>query len=112
MNDNPVRRKLTAILLADVKGYSRLMGEGEEGTVNTLTVYRKAMTQYLEPHYGRVVNIAGDALLADFGSVVDAVRYAVEIQRELAARNAGLPADRRMEFRVGVNLAHLLHHGN
>ncbi|MBI2877209.1 MAG: hypothetical protein HYY20_10035 [Candidatus Tectomicrobia bacterium] len=86
-----MERKLTAILSADVKGYSRLMGEDEEATVRTLTAYRQVMAGLIRQHRGQVVDSPGDNLLAEFASVVDAVRCAVEIQRELKAWNTGLP---------------------
>jgi len=96
-------RKLTAILSADVQGYSRLMGDDEAATVETITAYRKVFSKNVKEHHGRVVNAPGDSILAEFASVVDAVNSAVEIQRELAERNAELPDDRRMDFRIGVN---------
>ncbi len=96
--------KLTAILSADVEGYSRLMGEDEEATIRTLTSYQKVMAPVIELHRGRVVDSPGDNLLAEFGSVVDAVQCAVVIQTTLRAENANLPQNRRMEFRIGINL--------
>jgi len=99
-----MERKLTAILSADVEGYSRLMGEDEEATIRTLTSYQKVMTPVIELHRGRVVDSPGDNLLAEFGSVVDAVQCAVVIQTTLKAENANLPQQRRMEFRIGINL--------
>ena len=99
-----MERKLAAILSTDVKGYSRLMGEDEEATIRTLTAYRTVMTTLIQQHRGRVVDSPGDNLLAEFASVVDAVRCAVEIQQELKVRNAELPDQRRMEFRIGLNL--------
>jgi TolB-like protein/class 3 adenylate cyclase/Flp pilus assembly protein TadD len=104
MTQNGYKRKLTAILSADVKEYSRLMREDEEATIRTLTTYRGTMTTLVQQYRGRVVDAPGDNLLAEFASVVDAVNCAVEIQRELAEQNSGLPAERRMEFRIGVNL--------
>jgi TolB-like protein/class 3 adenylate cyclase len=98
------KRKLSAILSADVEGYSRLMGLDEESTIRTLTNYRTAMTTLIQKYQGRVVDAPGDNLLAEFGSVVDAVKCAVEIQRELAERNAELPDERKMLFRIGINL--------
>jgi adenylate cyclase len=98
------KRKLTAILSADVEGYSRLMGEDEEATIRTLTTYRNAIAKLVQQYRGRVVDSPGDNILSEFTSVVDAVNCAVEIQRELAERNAGLPYERQMEFRIGVNV--------
>src|SRR5262245_32398043 len=98
-----MERKLTAIFSADVQGYSRLMGEDEEATVRTLTTYRQLIAMLIQQHRGRVVDSPGDNLLAEFASVTDAVRCAVEIQRVLTVQNAELPPDRRMEFRIGLN---------
>ena len=99
-----MERKLTAILSADVEGYSRLMGEDEEATIRTLTYYRELMTPLIKGHRGRVVDSPGDNLLAEFGSVVDAVKCAAIIQTTLRMENADLPQNRRMEFRIGINL--------
>ena len=111
MAEEKFRRKLTAILSADVAGYSRLMGEDEEATVRTLTSYREIMSTLIQKHQGRVVDSPGDNLLAEFASVLDAVRSAVEIQEELRARNAQLPDDRKMEFRIGINLGDVIEEG-
>jgi adenylate cyclase len=111
MTTQEVKRKLIAILSADVKGYSRLMGEDEKGTVRTLNVYKEVMTGLIQHHRGRVVDAPGDNVLAEFGSVVDAVECAVEIQIELKTRNAELPENRRMEFRIGVNLGDVIEDG-
>ena len=111
MTEERVRRKLTAILSADVKGYSRLMGEDEVETVRTLTASREVMTSLIQQFRGRVVDSPGDNALAEFASVVDAVQCAVEIQRVLKARNAELPENRRMEFRIGVNLGDVIEEG-
>ncbi|NOT55108.1 MAG: tetratricopeptide repeat protein [Deltaproteobacteria bacterium] len=106
-----VERKLAAILSADVKGYSRLMGDDEVATIRTLTTYRAVITTLITRHRGRVVDTPGDNLLAEFASVVDAVQCAVEIQRELKTHNADLPAPRRMEFRIGINLGDVIVEG-
>ena len=108
MTTEGFKRKLTAILSADVEGYSRLMGEDEEATVRTLKTYRELIAMIVQKHQGRVVDSPGDNLLAEFGSVVDAVRCAVEIQEELKARNAELPENRRMVFRIGINLGDVI----
>ena len=106
-----VQRKLTAILSADVKGYSRLMGEDEVATIQTLTAYREKMTTLIQQYGGRVVDAPGDNLLAEFSSVVDAVQCAVEIQEELGAKNVQLSDHRRMEFRIGINLGDVIVEG-
>src|SRR5262245_32910105 len=98
------RRKLAAILSADVGGYSRLMGDDEQATRVTLTAYRDIFKQHITAHEGRLVDATGDALLAEFPSAIEAVTCAIDIQRELAGRNAALPEHRRMRFRIGVNL--------
>jgi len=104
-------RKLTAILSADVAGYSRLMGDDDAATVRTLTGYREIMTALIKEHRGRVVDSPGDNLLAEFSSVLNAVNCAVEIQRELRERNAELPETRRLEYRIGVNLGDVIEEG-
>ena len=106
-----VKRKLSAILSADVEGYSRLMAEDEAATVRTLEAYRETMASFIQDHRGRVVDSPGDNLLAEFGSVVDAVQCAVEIQQVLKAKNAELPENRRMAFRIGVNLGDVIEEG-
>ena len=111
MTTQEVKRKLIAILSADVKGYSRLMGEDEKGTVRTLNAYKEVMTGLIQHHHGRVVDAPGDNVLAEFASVVDAVECAVEIQKELKTRNAELPENRKMEFRIGVNLGDVIEDG-
>jgi len=108
MTTQELKRKLTAILSADVKGYSRLMGEDEEWTVRTLKVYKEVMGSLIQQHRGRVVDATGDNLMAEFASVVDAVQCAVEIQQVLRAKNALLPENRRMEFRIGINLGDVI----
>jgi TolB-like protein len=111
MIEEKFRRKLTALLSADAEGFSRLMGDDEDATVKTLTVYRELMATLIQKHRGRVVDFPGDNLLAEFGSVVDAVRCAVEIQEELRVRNAELPENRRMQFRIGINLGDVVEEG-
>jgi len=102
------KRKLTAILSADVQGYSRLMGDDERATVETITAYRKVITDLIQENHGRVVDAKGDNVLAEFSSVVDAIQCAVEVQTELTVKNADLPDHRRMEFRIGVNLGDVI----
>jgi adenylate cyclase len=111
MGNEDLTRRLSAILSMDVEGYSRLMREDEQATVRTLTAYRTAITHLVQQYRGRVVDSPGDNLLAEFGSVVDGVNCAVEIQRELAERNAELAEDRRMRFRIGINLGDVLEEG-
>jgi adenylate cyclase len=105
---SPMERKLAAILSADAQGYSRLMGDDEAATVHTITEYRETIASAVARHGGRVVDTPGDNVLAEFPSVVDAVQSAVEIQRELQSRNAALPASRRMQFRIGINLGDVI----
>ncbi len=112
MTPPDLKRKLTAILSADVKGYSRLMGDDEEWTVRTLSAYREVIKNLVGQHRGRVVDAPGDNLLAEFASVVDAVQCAVEVQQVLKAKNAMLPENRRMEFRIGINLGDVIEEGD
>jgi len=112
MSTGGFKRKLSAILSADVEGYSRLMGEDEEATIRTLITHRELMSALIAKHHGRVVDSPGDNLLAEFGSVVDGVRCAVEIQEELRVRNADLPENRKMRFRIGVNLGDVIGEGD
>ncbi len=107
-----VHRKLTTILCADVVGYSRLMEADEVATLETLKAYRRAMAGLIGRHDGRVVSTSGDALLAEFASVVEAVQCAAEVQRELSARNAALGDARRMDFRIGINLGDVIVEGD
>jgi len=102
------KRKLTAILSADVEGYSRLMGDDEEATVRTLTSYREVLSTLIQQHNGKVLDSPGDNLLAEFVSVVDAVQCAVAVQKEIKSRNDELPENRRMQFRIGVNLGDVI----
>jgi adenylate cyclase len=106
------QRKLTTIFSADVQGYSRLMEADEEGTLATLKQYRDSMARLIAGHGGRVVNTWGDGLLAEFPSVVEAVRTAVDIQNELADHNAGRPTATRMMFRIGINLGDVIVEGD
>lgn len=106
------RRKLTTIFCADVQDYTRLMGADEEGTLATLKRCREAMGRLIESHGGRVVNTWGDGLIADFPSVVEAVRAAVDTQNELAGFNARRPDDGRMLFRIGLNLGDVIVEGD
>src|SRR5262247_2719458 len=106
-----MERKLAAIFSTDVKGYSRLMGEDEVATIHTVTAYRTLIATLIQQHRGRVVDSPGDNLLAEFPSVVEAVQCAVAIQRELRVRNAELPPNRRMEFRIGINLGDVITDG-
>ncbi len=103
-----MERKLAAILCADVFGYSRLMGDDEEATLRTLRSYRKLIDSSIEQHHGRFVNSAGDSVLAEFASVVEAVNCAVEVQTALKVENAKLPPHRCMHFRIGVNLGDVM----
>ena len=109
MEQPRVERKLAAILAADVAGYSRLMGLDEEGTLALLKAHRRALFDpKLKQHHGRIVKTTGDGLLVEFASVVDAVRAAAEIQRGMAERNAATPPERRIEFRIGINLGDVI----
>jgi TolB-like protein/class 3 adenylate cyclase len=104
MAEEALKRKLTAILNADVVGYSRLMDDSEEATIQTLNIYRNSITALIDGHRGRVLDTAGDNLLAEFTSVVDAVNCSVKIQRTLDEQNKELPPERKMKFRIGVNV--------
>src|SRR5437016_4282046 len=109
MNPDRAERRLTAILAADVAGYSRLMGAAEEGTLAGLKAIRRELVDpRIVEHRGRIVKTTGDGLLVEFASVVDAVRCAVDVQREMAERNTGVPAETRIEFRVGINLGDII----
>ena len=104
MDPESVEHRLAAILSADVVGYSRLMAADEDSTVRTLTAYREEIELLIEQHRGRVVDFPGDNMLAEFPTAIDAVRAAVAVQRVLGARNAALPDERKMIFRLGVHL--------
>ena len=104
-----VERRLTAILAADVAGYSRLMGADEEGTLSKLKAHRLALVDpKITEHRGRIVKTTGDGLLVEFASVVDAVRCAVEVQRGMIERNADVPQGKRVEFRIGINVGDII----
>ena len=107
-----VKRRLTTLLCADVEGYARLMGADEAGTLATLRRSRDAMATLIERHEGRIVNTWGDAVIAEFASVVEAVQCAVETQQELLSHNGELPAPQRMRFRIGINLGDVMVEGD
>jgi adenylate cyclase len=108
MAEKGFKRKLTVILSTDVVEYSRLMGEDEEATVRTITASREVLTALIQQHNGKVLDSPGDNLLAEFVSVVDAVQCAVAVQKEIKARNDQLPENRRMQFRIGINLGDVI----
>jgi adenylate cyclase len=113
MRGERVERKLTAIMAADIAGYSRLMGVDEEGTLARLKATRRELGDpKIAEHRGRIVKTTGDGMLVEFQSVVDAVRCAVELQEEMAERNADLPSDRRIDFRIGVNVGDVIIDGD
>jgi adenylate cyclase len=107
-----MERKLTAILCADVSGYSRLMEADEQATTGTLNSYRQIIDSQIVEHQGRLFGSAGDSVIAEFSSVVEAVQCATDIQALLKAENAGLPLERRMEFRIGINLGDVIVQGD
>src|SRR5437588_1154562 len=110
MEQRHVERKLAAILAADVAGYSRLMGADEEGTLAQLRAHRRALVDpKIKEHRGKIIKTTGDGMLVEFASAVDAVRCAVEIQRGMGERNAGVPQAKRIEFRIGINLGDIIH---
>ncbi len=111
MEGTGVKRKLTVILAADVEGYSRLMGVDEEATLKTLGAYREIIDGLIARHDGRVFSTAGDSVVAEFASPVEAVRAAISIQEELAVRNAGLADERKMHLRIGINLGDVMVEG-
>src|ERR1700720_1031219 len=109
MAETRVERRLAAILAADVAGYSRLMGADEEGTLAALKAHRRELIDpKIAEHRGRIVKTTGDGALVEFASAVDAVRCATEIQRAMAERNAAIPEDRRIEFRIGINVGDII----
>src|SRR5215472_12634682 len=104
-----VERRLAAILAADVAGYSRLIGADEEGTLSRLKALRaEAIDPKLSSHHGRIVKTTGDGLLAEFASVIDALRCAVEVQQAIAERNIGVAAENRIELRIGINVGDIV----
>ena len=113
MPEDRVDRRLAAIWAGDIAGYSRLMGVDEEGTLRQLKAHRKELVDpKITEHRGRIVKTTGDGMLVEFVSVVDAVRCAVDIQRGMAERNAGVPADKRIEFRIGINVGDIIIDGD
>lgn len=106
------RRRLAAVMCADVAHYARLMERDEDGTLDRLKSYRDVMSALTERHNGRIVNTWGDAVIIEFSSVVEAVQCAVDIQTELSLRNADLPSAHKMEFRIGLNLGDLMVEGD
>jgi class 3 adenylate cyclase len=106
-----MERRLAAILAADVAGYSRMVAEDEEATLRTLGAYRSTIGDLVAEHGGRIFGTAGDSIIAEFASAVQAVRAAVAIQRALQRRNAHLPVGRRLEFRIGLNLGDVVVEG-
>jgi len=112
MTDDKVKRRLTTVLCADVHGYSRLMGSDEAGTLGTLRRYRSAIAGLVERHDGRIVNTWGDAVIAEFASVVEAVQCAVEIQREISNQDSDPPHAHQMRFRIGINLGDVMVDGS
>jgi len=108
MGADGFKRKITAIMSSDVVGYSKLMGDDEAATVKTLEAYKSVMSTLIDQHRGRVIDSPGDNMLSEFASVVDAVQCAVAIQKELNSRNAELAENRRMQFRIGINLGDVI----
>ena len=108
MGADGFKRKITAIMSSDVVGYSKLMGDDEAATVKTLEAYKSVMSALIDQHRGRVIDSPGDNMLSEFASVVDAVQCAVAIQKELISRNAELPENRKMRFRIGINLGDVI----
>ena len=112
MTDDKVKRRLTTVLCADAHGYSRLMGADEAGTLGMLRRYRTAISGLVERHDGRIVNTWGDAVIAEFASVVEAVQCAVEIQQEISNQVSDPPHAQQMQFRIGVNLGDVMVDGS
>src|ERR1700737_1939365 len=112
MTDDKVKRRLSSVLCAAAHGYSRLMGADEAGTLGTLRRYRTAISGLVERHDGRIVNTWGDAVIAEFASVVEAVQCAVEIQQEISNQVSDPPHAQQMQFRIGVNLGDVMGDGS
>src|SRR6202171_2318909 len=113
MAEARVERRLAAILAGDVAGYSRLMGTDEEGTLRQLKTHRKELVDpKITEHRGRIVKTTGDGMLVEFVSVVDAVRCAVDVQRDMAERNTNVPAETRIQFRIGINVGDIISDNN
>ena len=112
MEAHSVERKLAAIFAADVEGYSRLMGLDEVGTLRTLTAYRVIIDRLIATHRGRIFNTAGDSILADFASAVDAVECAVQVQDAIAKENSDRPAGEQMRFRIGLHVGDIIVQGD
>lgn len=108
MSDNGIQRELRAILSADVRGYSKLMGDDDEHTINIITEYGQIITEIIETHNGRVVDAPGDNILAEFSAALNAVKSAIEIQQRLKLENKKLPGKRQMDFRIGINLGDIV----
>src|SRR6201998_2264348 len=106
-----VSRRLVAVFAADVEGYSRLMGADEVGTLQGLTERRAILDRFIGEHRGRIANTAGDSVLAEFGSAVDAVQCAVEAQTALDVADANFPADKRIRFRIGIHIGDVMVRG-
>src|SRR5215468_7990657 len=113
MTEERVERRLAAIFAGDIAGYSRLMSVDEEGTLHDPKVHRKELVDpKITEHRGRIVKTTGDGILVEFVSVVDAVRCAVDIQRGMADRNTNVPIDKRIQFRIGINIGDIIIDGD
>ena len=108
---SPMKRKIAAILAADVAGYSRLVAEAEEETLTRLGGYREVFDDFVRRAGGRIFNTAGDSVMCEFDSAVDAVRCAIDIQESLRTRNRALPPGRRLEFRIGITIGDVVERG-
>lgn len=112
MGANGFIRKITTVMSANVVGYSKLIGDDEAATVQTLTVYKNEMSALINQHRGRVIDFPCNNMLSEFAIVVDAVKCAVAIQKELNSRNTALPENRKMQFRIGINLGKVIQEGD